>query len=187
MEYGGEMSTYTPLVRQCYDYSCGAASLASCLYYWGVWSGREPELFPLLGTTEAGTCGAGIMKVAGDFGLRVIYRNKLTVSDLRQVMGDGYTAILNIQAWGNYDEYTNFGDIWDDGHYVVLADITDTDIIVMDPSIPGRYGRLSIAQFDERWHDWNDFGDACEYHTAILLRGLLPIDLSLPLQIDSCV
>ena len=64
---------YVPLVRQSYDYSCGAASLASCLYYWGVWSGREPELYPLLGTTCDGTKGESIIQVAQSFGLRVEY------------------------------------------------------------------------------------------------------------------
>jgi predicted double-glycine peptidase len=178
------MSTYTPLVRQAFDYSCGAASLASCLYYWGVWTGREPELYPTLGTSCEGTCGAGIMSVARNYGLEVIYRNKLTVDDLRGWLSQGYTAILNIQAWGVYDQNTNFGEVWDDGHYVVLADITNSDIIMMDPSIPGQYGILSIEEFDARWHDWSDQGDDHEYHTAILLMGDKPADLSHPLRID---
>lgn len=127
------------------------------------------------------------MKVAESFGLSVQYKNKLTVHDLQTILDQGWTAILNIQAWGNYDEHTNFGEVWDDGHYVVLANITDSDIIVMDPSIPGQYGAISIKQFNERWHDWNDEGDQCEYHTAILLRGECPITTATdePFRIDS--
>lgn len=179
------MSTYTPLVRQAFDYSCGAASLASCLYYWGVWTGRETELYPVLGTTCEGTCGAGIMKAALNYGLQVGYRNKLTVDDLKAILAEGHTAILNIQAWGTYDQNTNFGEVWDDGHYVVLADITNSDIIMMDPSIPGQYGILSIEEFDARWHDYSDSGEECEYHTAILLKGDKVADLTQPLRIDS--
>lgn len=173
--------TYTPLVRQAYDYSCGAASLASCLYYWGVWTGREPELYSTLGTTCEGTCGAGIMKAAEAYGLEVKYRSKLTTDDLADWMDQGYTCILNIQAWGEYDEQTNFGEVWDDGHYVVLADVTDSDIIVMDPSIPGQYGTISIKQFNERWHD----GEDREYHTAILLKGEKAINTAELFRIDS--
>jgi uncharacterized protein len=178
------MPTYTPLVRQATDFSCGPAALASCLYYWGVWDGRESELYPLLGTTCDGTNAAGIMRVAEGFGLTVEYKNKLTVSDLKDILAAGWTAILNVQAWGKYDETTNFGEVWDDGHYVVLANLTDSDIVMMDPSVAGRYAILSIAQFDERWHDWNDEGSEHEFHTAILLRGQVPMDLSQPLRID---
>jgi predicted double-glycine peptidase len=43
------MPTLVSLVRQAYEYSCGAAALASCR--------REPELYPLLNTDEDGTSG----------------------------------------------------------------------------------------------------------------------------------
>lgn len=178
------MSTYTPLVRQANDFSCGAAALASCLYYWGVWDGRETELYHDLGTTCDGTSGAGIMSVAERMGLQVQYRNKLTVDDLRVWMDKGWTAILNIQAWGKYDETTNFGEVWEDGHYVVLANLTNSDIIMMDPGVAGQYAIMSIEEFDQRWHDWSDEGDNQEFHTAILLKGDKVMDLAQPLRID---
>jgi predicted double-glycine peptidase len=177
-------TTYTPLVRQAYEYSCGAAALASCLYYWGVFTGRETELYQQLGTTTEGTCALGIMKTASSYGLEVRYRTRLTVDDLRVYLEQGHTCILNIQAWGEYDEHTNFGEVWEDGHYVVLANVTDSDIIIMDPSIPGQYGIMSIEQFNARWHDWSDDGDYCEYHTAILLRGEDIAELEKPFRID---
>jgi ABC-type bacteriocin/lantibiotic exporter with double-glycine peptidase domain len=175
---------YVPLVRQSYDYSCGAASLASCLYYWGVWSGREPELYPLLGTTCDGTKGESIIQVAQSFGLRVEYESHLNVGDLRMYLQAGWTAILNIQAWGNYGPITNFGEVWEDGHYVVLVNVINSDVILMDPSIPGQYGRLSIEQLNARWHDWSDDGNEKEYHTAILIKGEIPALLEEPLRMQ---
>lgn len=100
-------------------------------------------------------------------------------------MDKGWTAILNIQAWGQYDEHTNFGEVWEDGHYVVLANLTHSDIIMMDPGVAGQYAILSIAEFDERWHDWSDEGEDREFHTAILLKGEKPADLTHPLRIDA--
>lgn len=178
-------TTYTPLVRQAYDYSCGAAALASCLYYWGVWTGRETELYSMLGTTCEGTTAGGIMMAASGYGLEVKYRSRLVIDELREYLAQGYTCILNIQAWGDYDSETDFTQVWDDGHYVVLANITDSDVVMMDPSIPGRYGILSIESFTARWHDYSDEGDYLEYHTAILLKGEKVADLTHPYRIDT--
>ncbi len=174
------MPTYVPLVRQAYDYSCGAAALASCLYYWGVWDGREPELYPLLNTDSEGTSGVDIMHTAESFGLEVIYRRNIGLGDLKGYLDLGYTAILNIQAWGQYNASTDFSEVWEDGHYVVLVNLINNDVLVMDPSIPGQYGLLSRNDFEARWHDWSDDGETKEYHTAILLKGDKPIDLSRP-------
>ncbi len=178
------MPTYVPLVRQAYDYSCGAASLASCLYYWGVWTGREPELYPELGTTCEGTLGGNIMQVAESYGLEVLYRNNLGLGDLKSYLDAGYTAILNIQAWGTYGPQTDFSEVWDDGHYVVLVNLINNDIIMMDPSVAGQYGIMSKNEFESRWHDWSDDGLSREYHTAILLRGRQAIDVTQPFRID---
>lgn len=173
-----------PLVRQAYEYSCGAASLASCLYYWGVWNGREPELYPLLGTDCDGTSSYAIMDAAIGFGLEVVYKNDLTLNDLNKYLASGYTCILNMQAWGTYSYDTDFGEVWDDGHYVVLVNLINEDIEIMDPSIAGRYGRLSKSNFEARWHDWSDDGSCKEYHTAILLRGNKAVDLTQPYYIE---
>ena len=178
------MPTYVPLVRQAYDYSCGAAALASCLYYWGIWNGRETELYPLLNTSESGTSGESIMKVAKDFGLEVEYRNNLGIGDLKSYLDSGYTAILNIQAWGQYDSSTDFEEVWEDGHYVVLVNLINNDILMMDPSVAGQYALMSRNEFELRWHDWSDDGARKEYHTAILLRGQKGIDITQALRID---
>ena len=177
------MPILVPLVRQAYDYSCGAAALASCLYYWGVWDGREPELYPLLNTDTEGTSGVDIMQVALHFGLDVIYKKNLSLGDLKPYLDSGYTAILNIQAWGSFTSETDFEEVWEDGHYIVLVNLINNDVVFMDPSIAGRYGLLSRGEFEARWHDWSDDGETKEYHTAILLKGDKPKDLTQPYRL----
>lgn len=177
------MATYVPLVRQAYDYSCGAAALASCLYYWGVWIGREPELYPLLNTTENGTSGCDIIRVANGFGLSVVNRNDLDLLGLKEYLDLGYTCILNIQAWGDYGPSTDFSRVWEDGHYIVLTNLINDEVEYMDPSVPGQYVRLSNSNFMARWHDWSDDGLCHEYHTAIMIKGDKAVDLSLPFRI----
>lgn len=177
------MTTRVPLVRQAYDYSCGAASLASCLYYWGVWTGREPELYPLLGTDEDGTSGCDIIQVAISFGLQAVYKNGLILDDLRNYLDLGYTCILSVQAWGDYGADTDFSEVWEDGHYIVLTNLINDDVEYMDPSVPGRYVRLSRNEFEARWHDWSDDGLTKEYHTAIMLKGDKAVDLTVPFRI----
>lgn len=172
-----------PLVRQAYDYSCGPAALASCLYYWGVWDGREPELYSLLNTDEEGTSGYDIMSVAISFGLQVVYKKGLILDDLEQYLNDGYTCILNIQAWGDFGPGTDFETVWEDGHYIVLTNLINDDVEYMDPSVPGQYVRLSRSKFEARWHDWSDDGETKEYHTAIMLKGDKAVDLTLPYRI----
>lgn len=181
------MATLVPLVRQAYDYSCGAAALASCLYYWGVWTGREPELYNALGTNENGTSGKGIIKVAESYGLEVVYRNGLVLEELGEYLARGYTAILNIQAWGNYELGTDFSEVWEDGHYVVLVNIINNDILLMDPSVAGQYALISRSDFEARWHDWSDDGETKEYHTAILLKGTKVIDTTQPYVINDAI
>ena len=165
-----------PLVRQSHEYSCGAASLASCLYYWGVWSGRETELYPIIGTSRDGTRGNGIIRGAKHFGLDVVYKDRLSINDLSKLIADGYTAILDIQAWGSYTSETDFEKVWNDGHYVVLVNVINDQVILMDPAVPGRYTSISKSRLEERWHDWNDTGSKKEYHGAILIKGKRSID-----------
>ena len=173
-----------PLVRQSYDYSCGAASLASVLYYWDVWDGREPELYLTLGTCNDGTPGHKIIQVAESYGLNVKYENNIGVDRLRVLAEEGNTVILNIQAWGdNYSHDMDWLEVWEDGHYVVLVGVLEDQVLMMDPSLAGRYGTLSIKEFEDRWHDWSDNGVDKEYHTAIIIKGSEPANSLVPAPI----
>jgi len=176
---------YVPLVRQAYEYSCGAASLASCLYYWGKWDGREPELYSRCGTTNQGTSSSGLIKTARQFGLKVKYRRGLQIKDLRKLVKQGRTVILSIQAWGNYTSKTNMMDIWEDGHYVVLVGIRGDEVLLMDPGLAGSYRVMTVNRLLQCWHDWSDSGDSKEYNTGIILWGRQVKKAIRPLKISS--
>jgi len=171
-----------PLVRQAYDYSCGAASLASCLYYWGAWDGREPELYELLDTTCEGTSGQGLVQGAQHYGLQATVRSGLNTDDLRGYLAEGYTVILSVQMWGKYTEDTNMEEVWDDGHYVVLVGIEGQDVYVMDPAVAGSYHRMTIRELLDCWHDYSDDGEY-DYYGAIVLRGDKPSSAIRPISI----
>lgn len=162
-----------PLVRQSQDYSCGPASLASILYYWGVWDGREPELFQYLDTNEEGTGSDSIIAAAQKFGLSAVCEQNMTIDQLNKLVDEGNTVILNIQAWGNYTMPVDWSTIWEDGHYVVLVGIKDGIVFFMDPAIAGRYGMLTINDLDMRWHDYLDEdGEAYAHHPGIIIKGV---------------
>ena len=175
-------AVYVPLVRQAYDFSCGAASLASCLYYWGVWDGREPELYERLGTDNEGTSGEAIISAAQHYQLDTTTKSDLSTDDLRKYLKEGYTLILSIQAWGNYDEQTDWETIWDDGHYVVLVSIEGQDIYLMDPAHAGGYRTMTIQELLKCWHDYSDEGEY-DYHGAIIIRGDKPASAVRPVSI----
>ncbi len=180
-----DMSTkpvYVPLTRQAFDYSCGAASLASCLYYWGVWDGREPQLYDLIGTDSEGTSGEGIILGAEHYGLSAYAQSNMDTDILRGLLKDGYTVILSIQAWGDYTATTDMEEVWDDGHYVVLVDIVGDKVWLMDPSVPGTYRVMKIKELLACWHDYTDEGEY-DWYGGIIIRGQVPALALRPISI----
>jgi predicted double-glycine peptidase len=160
-----------PIIEQATDYSCGAACLASVLRYWGVWSGPEDQLYPLLGTTEEGTSGAAMVQVAESFGLKVESRSNLSLNDLREYHRAGDTVILSIQAWGDYHSDTDMEQVWEDGHYVVLVGIDKSHITLMDPGVSqSSYYQMNCSDFIKCWHDFTDSGDR-DWHAGLIIRG----------------
>lgn len=165
---------YVPLVRQAYAYSCGPASLASCLYYWGVWDGREPQLYELCNTTDAdGTSISNIISCANHFGLNAYQEKEITFDRLLELLRMGRTVILCIQSWGDYNDSTNMLDVWEDGHYSVLVGMDDDKIYLMDPSVAGTYRSLDQQYFIQCWHNFSDTNEK-EFQTGIVISGERP-------------
>ncbi len=76
-----------PLFRQATNYSCGAAVLQAVLRYWGVYDGREDQLYGPLGTTEAaGTAPAAIVRVAQQYHLVATLREYVSLTALRRAL-----------------------------------------------------------------------------------------------------
>lgn len=194
-----------PLVRQAQPHSSGAACLASCLYYFGVWDGREAELYPTLDADETGKATKQELWTTGHFlGLKIAcYKTDCTLGQLQTLQLQGFTIILPIQAWADhqphdpgihqsYDPIRLDDDLsdqevyqgthhdweatWNCSHCVVLVSIESDHLVVMDPAIPGRYGSISKLEFVRRWHDIGDDGKTKEYHGALILKGEEAID-----------
>ncbi|MGK5085840.1 C39 family peptidase [Bdellovibrionota bacterium FG-1] len=113
-----------PLVRQATDYSCGAAALASILYYWKVFDGNESSLYALLETTpNDGTEPAKLVEGARSFGLDARMQENLSIADLQSFLSKGFTVIVDLQAWDSDRSLSGkpWKDVWESGHYVVLV------------------------------------------------------------------
>ena len=161
-----------PHVCQAYTWTCGPACLAAVLYYWGAFDGSETELYEACGTTEQGTTPQGLVACAQEYGAGAVLRTDMLLSELRNAVACGITCILLVQAWAETPTDYRTSDV--DGHYVVLCDITEHGLIVMDPSIPARYGTIPLDDFLRRWHD-NDNG-AQYVRAAILVNSEAPAE-----------
>ncbi len=159
-----------PLVRQQTDYSCGAASSAAILKYWGLFSGEETELHSDLETDpKEGTSPSSIVSVLENYGLTVDYQEKFTIPKLRRALKAGKTVILDLQAWRSEDK-TAWADLWEDGHYVVAVAVDAKRLYVMDPSTDNHYAYVPLSELVDRWHDYESIdGKVVKNHQAVIL------------------
>jgi predicted double-glycine peptidase len=160
-----------PIVRQEEDYSCGPAALRAILQYYGLFSGREQQLYKLLDTsTEQGTLPENIALGARRFGLSATIEQWMTIDRLRSLNSAGKLVILELQAWRDDDRPTSpWRDTWDDGHYVVLIGLDAEFAYFMDPSTGDAYTYLPLGELLERWHDYNPIRKDPREHRDIQL------------------
>lgn len=147
-----------PFVAQETDYSCGPAALLSVLRYWGEFPGTERDLYgPLETTPKDGTTPEKLAEFARKRGLSAELREGMTVDGLRDALRLGRTVIVDLQAWrSDAEARTPWSELWEDGHYVVLAAMAETKAFFMDPSVPGALAWLPLEELPERWHDYED-------------------------------
>jgi uncharacterized protein len=167
-------SILVPLMRQSTFYTCGVASLQSCLYYWQVFDSTEEQLAIQCGTTEEnGTPPENLVTVAKFYNLTAVMKENSTLKDLEIAINKGYTVILDVQAWDG-EENVDWVNEWEDGHYVVLVGLDSDYVFLMDPSTGGTYAYVPRNEFVDRWHDYEILSDGSrrEYvHTAIYIHG----------------
>ncbi|MCC7440604.1 MAG: C39 family peptidase [Bdellovibrionales bacterium] len=165
-----------PLVRQANTWSCGAAALMSVLMYFVKFDGPETRLYPALGTNpDEGTHPLKIVEGARRYGLSAQLRQGLTLEDLEAALRRGSAVILDIQAWTETPEVA-WEELWDDGHYVVLAGMDAGNVHVMDPSVAGGYAYIPRDELPRRWHDYEVVnGEKVVYRNmGIEIRGQSP-------------
>lgn len=165
--------------RQETDYSCGVAAFMPVGRFWGVYSGAEKDLYRLFEVDpEVGTPELAIVKGAKHFGLEAFLRDHVPIATLRTALAEGYTPILEIQAWpeGGAKPGFDWENDWDDGHYVALMAIDDHYAYFMDSAVEehGSYAVMSLKDLDRRWHNWAELEHGKEIkaqHVAVFIRG----------------
>jgi predicted double-glycine peptidase len=123
-----------PMVHtaQTTDYTCGPACLRSVLLYWKGAAPSELELARLLRTDpQIGTANARLVEAARELGLEAEQLTGLKPRDLRRLVRQGNTLILD---WMDRGER----------HFSVLVGLDLRYIYLMDPWVdPGRPPEIS--------------------------------------------
>lgn len=162
-----------PLLRQATDHTCGVAALQSLLYYNGI-EYREDVLAEMLHAADYARVGE-IVRVAAEAGLTVDTVANMTMAGLRQTIDRGIPFMVCLQAWPDtpltIEQYRHN---WEDGHWVVVNGYDTANIFVMDPSTLGNYAYVPVAEFDARWHDYDDDRTRPYVHFAIIITGPRP-------------
>ncbi|MCG5526043.1 C39 family peptidase [Ectothiorhodospira haloalkaliphila] len=122
------------LVKQRFDYSCGAASLATLLGYHGVET-SELEVIDRIGI-KAEFSFADLARVAEEFGFRAIG------------ISIDYAALKQLRR--PVIVYLN---PWDEGHFSVLKGIDAHGVLLADPSWGN--ARLRRSRFERFWLSQN--------------------------------
>jgi len=139
------MKNLEPLEQQS-NYDCGVASAAMIINYF---TGKKPvwsKLVKYLGTTPA----IGTRPNALARGLEK-YSSKLHCNLTAR------TAWSELKEWNADPNIMVILDFWDldEGHYVVMVDVSDQYIVVADPST-GRHRLISRETFETNWFDYED-------------------------------
>lgn len=159
-----------PILRQTYNYDCGAKALQSVLAYYGK-EVREDKIMKLAKTnSKQGTPIAGIKKVLKKNKINFLAK-KLTLEELKHALREKKPVIILIQAWTN-QKCICWEKDWADGHYVVAIGYDKKNIYFEDPS---SFERTYISQeeFLKRWHD-EDTNHKKYYQYGIIIHGEKP-------------
>ena len=137
-----------PVLRQSTGYTCGVASVAAILNYYGE-EAKESDVIKELKTTEDGTHYRNIIKF---FNKRkfTVDENVNSIDKITECLKKDIPVLLEIQAWqdGNKSYKKNYKD----GHYVVAIGIDNSKIYFYDPpSVNHTY--IPIDELQDRWHD----------------------------------
>ena len=158
-----------PEARQATDFTCGAASVQSILYYYGI-DKREEQIVEKMQVKPTNTIHSGVdpdimvESLEHTWGLNVAMKQNMTIPELTAYIDNDIPVILAIQAWNDsYDTENGVHDYsksYKDGHYVVAIGYTSDDIMIFeDPSIMSNRGYMSFKELETRWHDKDYKGD----------------------------
>ncbi|MFH0808213.1 MAG: cysteine peptidase family C39 domain-containing protein [archaeon] len=141
-----------PLLRQMYEYDCGANVLVSVLAYFGV-EVRGGLIIESANTNAGkGTDVSNVLKTLKDYGLKFDSK-KMTLADVKEYINRNIPVVILLQAWGKgVVDYANDNS---NGHWVVAIGYGKHKIFFEDPYSFDRTF-LTNEEFIERWHDEED-------------------------------
>jgi len=161
------------VVRQTFDFDCGAKALQAVMEYYGV-DIREDELMEALGTDETGTPVAGMISLAGKKGFEVFTTTEASLDQLKQFVDHGCPPIVLVQAWAErVMTLEDWKADYKDGHYVIVIGYQDHIMIFEDPA-SFRRTWLSEDEFLARWHDFDSKTNAKLERFMMVLLGKEP-------------
>jgi hypothetical protein len=107
----------------------------------------EAELAKTMGSYSFGTPASRITRLQR-LGYEVTY-GTATLDDLRRYMARGHFPIVFVAAdflpWADFSGF----------HALVLVNVTDTDVLVMDPSLAGGPTPMTVDAFMLTWEEFD--------------------------------
>ncbi|MFA6075741.1 MAG: C39 family peptidase [Negativicutes bacterium] len=163
-----------PKTRQATDHTCGVASLQSLLYYYGI-EIREDKLEHALHAEEYAHASDIIKYTCEQPGLTAKSEQQMTMQKLEQYIDKKVPVMVCLQAWpDNPMTIETYQKDWEDGHWVVIIGYDKTNIYMMDPSTLGNYAFVPRAEFEARWHDYEDDLTKPFIHYGIIITSNKP-------------
>jgi len=161
-----------PTGRQTFDFD-GPKALQIALAYYGV-DIPEGDLIKELGCDANGTPVQNMISVAETKGFQVVTRCGLSLEEVKRFVDGKHPVIVLVQAWA--DRYMTLED-WkkdnEDGHYVIVIDFYNDNIVFEDPS-SFRNTWLTEEEFLARWHDVDPRTHKKLEHFGMVLLGKQP-------------
>lgn len=142
---------FLPIVAQETTYSCGAAAMKSLLQYFGL-DYTEGELRKILKTTPEGTMIEPIQELAKSLNFEVETREQMSIADLKTAIDEHKPVLILLQAWPETKQ-SNWEQMWDAGHFVIVVGYDEDKLFIMDPVNSGKYHYVPQDEFLRRWHD----------------------------------
>ncbi|MFH1461092.1 MAG: cysteine peptidase family C39 domain-containing protein [Patescibacteria group bacterium] len=144
---------------------CGPVSLKMVLNYYNILVSANQLAKLSCVTEDEGISMTGLVKAAHYFNFQVFYKQNSAIKDLKYFMKKKIPVIVD---WF----------LEDDGHYSVVVDVTDKNVILMDPVL-GKiliYTRKRIIPIDKFFRIWFDFpGDFIKEPEELVLRLMLVV------------
>lgn len=142
-----------PHLQQTTNYSCGPACVAMVLQYYGH-KATEQKLIKAMGTTpELGTSPVQIARYLRSIRHSHKQQSRMSIPLLQAYLDRGWPIIVAYQAWPHRPSETDLSQTWDNGHYSVVADISDGKICLVDPSSKRHRRWLDSEKFLAHWRD----------------------------------